>query len=295
MFPQPGGLPNAVERGVERALRRDPDLQPEPADVAADRATGRRLRRLPRGVRGLAARIGGDPRRLPDQLRLARTRRSARSRSTSLTHALRVGDGIGADGRRPPRRLAQGRPAHEAVDARGRRGDPRGRWPRPTPARSCSRTPPAPSGPLGRDFDELAELIELPAAASGSASASTAATCSPPASTSSTPRGSGRVVDDLDGNVGLERLRCLHVNDSRARSAPTATATPRRRGRDRDRGARDVPLRAPLRGPAGPARDPRARRQAGARRSPRRGSCASGASRRGGGRAASDAPASPSR
>ena len=66
-------------RGRE-PLRRDPDLQPEPEDVAADQLQPRRLRRLPRGDRSVSDRLGDDPRGLPDQLR-QRTARSRRSRS----------------------------------------------------------------------------------------------------------------------------------------------------------------------------------------------------------------------
>ena len=74
--------------------------------------------------------------------------------------------------------------------------------------------------------------------------------------------GAGGVVDDLDRLVGLERLRCLHVNDSAvpmgANRDKHANVGEGEMGGGRDR---DVPLRAPLRGPAGSAGDPGAREE----------------------------------
>ena len=81
-------------------------------------------------------------------------------------------------------------------------------------------------GTLGRSFEELARLIEPPAAASGSASAWTPATCWPRATTSAPPTRWRDVLDEFDRVVGLDRLGSLHINDSRRRSARTATATP---------------------------------------------------------------------
>ena len=73
------GQRGRARRRVE--VRRDPDLQPEPADVAPDTVLGRRLRRISRGDRGVADRLGDDPRRLPDQLREQGARDPHRSRS----------------------------------------------------------------------------------------------------------------------------------------------------------------------------------------------------------------------
>ena len=64
-WPRKGG---GTRRGAQ--LRRDPDLQPEPAGVAAARLLARRDRGVPRGDGGIAARGAADPRGLPAQLRL---------------------------------------------------------------------------------------------------------------------------------------------------------------------------------------------------------------------------------
>ena len=84
-----GGRPRERARARrERRLRDDPDLQPEPAHVAAHELHGRRLRGLPRAARGGAGRVGLHPRRLPDQRR-ERRREVRRKSLASLTHALR--------------------------------------------------------------------------------------------------------------------------------------------------------------------------------------------------------------
>jgi deoxyribonuclease IV len=140
--------------------------------------------------------------------------REVRAKSiASLTHALRVGTGIGADG--------------VVLHAGARKGEPH----RPSMKRAAKAIAKAladtercpillentagTQGPLGRNFDELAELIELldgdkrigvcldscHLLASGfeirDADSLTA------------------VVDEFDAKVGLNRLTCLHVNDSK--------------------------------------------------------------------------------
>jgi deoxyribonuclease-4 len=140
--------------------------------------------------------------------------REIRAKSiASLTHALRVGDGIGAGG--------------VVLHAGARKGEPLG----PSIKRAAKAIAAAlgdsdecpvllentagTQGPLGRDFDELAGLLEQ---------------------LGGDPRvgicldschllASGfeiRTVDGLDGvlaefevKIGIERLRCLHLNDSK--------------------------------------------------------------------------------
>ena len=131
----------------------------------------------------------------------------------SLTHALQVGDGIGADG--------------VVLHAGARKGEPHG----PSMKRAARAIQEAlaesdstavllentagTQGPLGRNFDELAELIGLldgderigvcidscHLLASGFEIRSADALAA--------------VVDDFEEKIGLERLRCLHVNDSK--------------------------------------------------------------------------------
>ena len=70
-------------------------------------------------------------------------------------------------------------------------------------------------GPLGRNFDELAELIDL---LGGDARIGVCIdSCHLLASGFEirTAEALAAVVDDFEGKIGLERLRCLHVNDSK--------------------------------------------------------------------------------
>jgi deoxyribonuclease-4 len=69
-------------------------------------------------------------------------------------------------------------------------------------------------GPLGRNFDELSELIEL--AGAGKRLGVCIDCCHLLASGFEIrePEQLTLVVDELEAKVGLERLRCLHVNDS---------------------------------------------------------------------------------
>ena len=140
--------------------------------------------------------------------------RETRKRSIeSLTHALRVGDGIGADG--------------VVLHAGARKGEPL--------AASMKRAAKAiakalsdsdrcavllentagTQGPLGRDFEELARLVEL---LDGAERVGVCLDCCHLLASGYDIRDAGRlaeVVDDFDATIGLERLRCLHVNDSK--------------------------------------------------------------------------------
>jgi len=131
----------------------------------------------------------------------------------SLTHALRLGDAIGADGVVLHAGSRKGDPVDEAV-ARS------GELVREALAESerCAvlyENTAGTQGPLGRDFGELASLL-------GSAGACDRVgvcldCCHLFASGYDIVADDdlGRVIDEFDSSVGLERLRCLHVNDSR--------------------------------------------------------------------------------
>ena len=69
-------------------------------------------------------------------------------------------------------------------------------------------------GPLGRNFDELADLIDE--AGAGRRLGVCIDCCHLFASgfEIGTRDAMGMVVDELDAKLGLERVRCLHVNDS---------------------------------------------------------------------------------
>lgn len=139
--------------------------------------------------------------------------REIRAKSiASLTHALRVGDGIGADG--------------VVLHAGARKGEPH----RPSMKRAAKAIASALSdshgcpvllentagtqGPLGRDFGELGELLQL---LDGDARVGVCLDCCHLLASGYEIRDADSltaVVDEFDAAVGLERLRCLHVNDS---------------------------------------------------------------------------------
>ena len=228
-------------------------------------ATDRLLRRqdfaeFRSAIERLAAWLGRDPRGLPDQLRqpgardprqvdrLADPRPAGRRRDRSRR-------------RRPARGRPQGR-ATPALDEARREGDRVARSATPSAAGCCSRTPPAPRARWVATSASWRSCSRCSTATRGSASASTAATCSPPATRSATPTRWRRWSTSSTPSVGLDRLHCLHVNDSliplggnRDRHASIGE------GELGEAGHRDLPLRAALRRPAGAARDPGPRRQ----------------------------------
>lgn len=130
----------------------------------------------------------------------------------SLTHALRVGDAIGADGVVLHAGSRKKDPLEEAIERSGAMVREA-----LAESESCAvlfENTAGTSGPVGRDFDELARLVE--AAGAGERIGACLDCCHLFASGYDivAPADLGGVVDDFDREVGLERLRCLHVNDS---------------------------------------------------------------------------------
>jgi deoxyribonuclease-4 len=131
----------------------------------------------------------------------------------SLLHALRLGDEIGADGVVLHAGSRKGDPAGEAIARSGE-----------VVAEALAESDSCPvlyentagtQGPLGRDFDELAALVD--AAGAGERVGVCIDCCHLFASGFEIARAedlSAR-IDELDANVGRKRLACLHVNDSR--------------------------------------------------------------------------------
>lgn len=130
----------------------------------------------------------------------------------SLLHALRLGDAIGAAGVVLHAGSRKKDPVEEAVPRSGE-------LVREALAES-ERCPvlfentAGTQGPLGRDFGELAALVE--AAGAGERIGVCLDSCHLFASgfDIGTPEALAAVIDDFDAAVGLERLVCLHVNDS---------------------------------------------------------------------------------
>jgi deoxyribonuclease-4 len=143
----------------------------------------------------------------------SRERQVRRNSAAALEHALRVGDAIGAEG--------------VVLHAGARKGEAHG----PSMRRAgkaiaaalagSERCPlllentAGTQGPLGRDFDELGELIEL--AGGGERLGACLDSCHLLASGYEIRRPAALtgVIDEFQASVGLDRLRCLHVNDSK--------------------------------------------------------------------------------
>jgi len=145
----------------------------------------------------------------------ATTDKELRKKSlASLTHALRTGDGIGAAGvvLHPGAQVKE--PFGPSMKRAGK-----------TIAAALKDSESCPllleqtaghKGLLGRDFDETAELIEL--AGSGKRLGLCLDSCHlfVQGYDITDEEHLGKVVDEADAKVGLDRLRCLHVNDAAA-------------------------------------------------------------------------------
>ena len=132
----------------------------------------------------------------------------------SLTHALRTGDGIGAAG--------------VVLHPGAQKGEPHG----PSMKRAAKVIAAAlqdsescpllleqtagHKGLLGRDFDETAELIELAGAGKRLGLCLDSCHLFVQGYDVTDAKHLSAIVDEADEKVGLDRLRCLHVNDAAA-------------------------------------------------------------------------------
>ncbi len=141
-----------------------------------------------------------------------RDRDIRRKSLTSLVQALRVGDGIGAIGVVLHAGARKGEPHAPSVKRAGQAI--REALGESESCRLLLENTAGTQGPLGRNFDELAELIDM---AGGNGRLGVCLDCCHLLASGfeiREPGPLGIVVDDLDTKVGLDRLRCLHVNDS---------------------------------------------------------------------------------
>jgi len=132
----------------------------------------------------------------------------------SLTHALRIGDGIDAAG--------------VVLHPGAQKGEPHGpsmKRAAKTIAAALKDSDRCPllleqtaghKGLLGRDFDETAELIELAGAGQRLGLCLDSCHLFVQGYDVTDEEKLAEIVDEADEKVGLDRLRCLHVNDSAA-------------------------------------------------------------------------------
>jgi deoxyribonuclease IV len=132
----------------------------------------------------------------------------------SLTHALRIGDGIGADGVVLHPGAQKGEPLGPSMKRAGK-----------TIAAALKDSEQCPllleqtaghKGLLGRDFDETAELIELAGAGKRLGLCLDSCHLFVQGYDITDEAHLGAVLDEADAKVGLKRLRCLHINDAAA-------------------------------------------------------------------------------
>jgi deoxyribonuclease-4 len=206
-----GGLTKAVERGVEsgsdaiQVFNQSPRMWRPTRYTDGDFAEFRAARE--------ASSIQSVAIHAVYLINCASKEREVRKKSiASLSQALRVGDGIGAVG--------------VVLHAGARKGEPHG----PSMKRAAKAIAAALSdsdecpvllentagtqGPLGRNFDELAELVEL---LDGDRRIGICLdSCHLLASGFEirTAEALDQVIAEFEAKVGLERLQCLHLNDS---------------------------------------------------------------------------------
>ena len=208
-----GGLDRAVERGVEREADAIQIFNQSPRAWRPTRYTDEDF---------AAFREARDESRIESVaihaiylINLATTDRELRRKSMqSLTHALEVGEGIGADGVVVHAGSRMNKPHTQAVKRVGREI-----------RRALEATDSCPlllentagtQGPLGRNFDELADMLD---AAGADKRLGVCIDCCHLFASGfeiGTRDAMGMVVDELDAKLGLDRVRCLHVNDSAA-------------------------------------------------------------------------------
>ncbi|HSI81411.1 MAG TPA: deoxyribonuclease IV [Solirubrobacterales bacterium] len=207
-----GGLAKAVDRGVERGCEAIQVFHQSPRAWRPTKHTESDFAAFRAAIDDSG--IGAALIHAVYLINCASKEREVRRKSlTSLVHALRVGDGIGAEGvvlhagarKGEPHDASMKRAAKAIVEALGESERC------PVLLENTAGT----QGPLGRNFDELADLIDL---AGAEARIGVCIDCCHLLASGFEIRSPDRlaeVVDELDAKIGLDRLRCLHVNDSK--------------------------------------------------------------------------------
>jgi len=206
-----GGLANAVGRGQERACEAIQIFNQSPRMWRPTTYTDDDFAAFREAISGSSLKAVAI--HAIYLINCASKERDVRRKSlTSLEQALRVGDGIGAVGVVLHAGARKGEP-HDASMRRAGKAI----------AEALSESERCPillentagtQGPLGRNLDELADLLEL---AGGGRRLGVCIDCCHLLASGfeiREPDQLAGVVDELDAKVGLDRLRCLHVNDS---------------------------------------------------------------------------------
>jgi deoxyribonuclease IV len=207
-----GGLVNAVERGVERGCEAIQIFHQSPRMWRPTAYTDDDFEAFRRAMD--ASRLDVVVIHAVYLINCASKEGEVRRKSlTSLKHALRIGDGIGAAGVVLHAGARKGEPYEPSVKRAGKaiREALESSERCPLVLENTAGT----QGPLGRNFDELAELID--AAGQGKRLGACLDCCHLLASGFEirSQQALADVVDDFDAKVGLPRLCCLHVNDSK--------------------------------------------------------------------------------
>jgi deoxyribonuclease-4 len=206
-----GGLDRAVERGIEREADAIQIFNQSPRAWRPTAYTDEELSEFRDALEG--SRIEAVAIHAIYLINLSTPDRDLRRKSmASLTHALRIGDAIGSAGVVVHAGSRKEAPYDAAVVRAGREV-----------GRALEASDSCPlllentagtQGPLGRNFDELAEMIEL---AGGDSRLGVCIDCCHLFASGfeiGTPQAMSVLVDEIDAKLGMERVRCLHVNDS---------------------------------------------------------------------------------
>src|SRR3954469_12429790 len=207
-----GGLPNTIERGIEcdceaiQIFHQSPRMWRPTAYANDDFAAFREAMD--------ASSIETVVIHAVYLINAASKEREIRRKSlASLKQALRVGDGIGATGVVLHAGARKGEPHGSSVKRAGKviKEALDGSERCPLLLENTAGT----QGPLGKNFDELAELID--AAGGGKRLGACLDCCHLFAAGFDirSPAALASVTDEHDAKVGAEQLRCIHVNDSK--------------------------------------------------------------------------------
>ena len=208
-----GGPAKAVERGTERGARAIQFFNQNPRAWRAREYTDEEAAAFREAAE--ASEVGATLLHAVYLINCAsEDREICRKSLDSLTIALRSGDALGAHGVVLHAGSALGGSVEAAIERTGR-----------MLAEALSESDRCPlhlentagaGGTLGRSFEELARLIEAAGAGDRLGLCLDSAHLLASGYDVRTPDGLGQVLDECDRVVGLERLRSLHVNDSRA-------------------------------------------------------------------------------